>query len=663
MTCNVQGLADTVKRRQFFQYFREKNMQIVMVQETHARKSQHKIWKNQWGGEILFCDGESNAQGVAILISKKCNCMIKNFQAYSKGRVIIANLEIEGETYCLVNVYAPNEDMPEFFISLFQRVSEIDADHYIIGGDMNKTLNSDLDKRGGKIKITQSAEIINAFLEEAEWCDVWRETHQDRFQFTWRRQKIMTRLDYFFLPQGTFSKVSECCILPAYLSDHCPVVLELQQAHVIRGPGYWKFNTSHLNEKEFVDEINKIIDYAEFRYNDCNPINKWEMIKHDIREHAILYSCERAKERRIKKDRLEKKLQSQHKRLSMINLKSDNAIKHIQEINYAIDKIKLELQKISLYRAQGAILRSKVRWIEEGEKSSKYFFNLEKQRSFAKIMKRTISDSGQIITEQSQILNTQAEFYKKLYTKDQNVTSGLKFEPEQKLSNEEKNELDSNITIEEIANAIKEMARNKTPGTSGFQVNLYGMFWNKPKMPLYECFNYAYHTGTLSIGARQGIISLIPKKDRDLLYVKNWRPIILLNTDYKILAKIIANRIKLVLPKLIHSDQVGFMKQRNISVNIRKILDVIEYTEKENLPGIFVSLDFEKAFDRVDYDAMYSILYCYNFGDKIVNWIKLLFHNMQFSTINNGYMSDKITPTRGLFQGNPIASFLFLLGN
>ena len=100
---------------------------------------------------------------------------------------------------------------------------------------------------------------------------------------------------------------------------------------------------------------------------------------------------------------------------------------------------------------------------------------------------------------------------------------------------------------------------------------------------------------------RRGIIKLILKKDTEPYLIKNWRPITLLICDYKIAAKALANRLKKVLPKLVNSDQTGFMKGRFIGENIRLIDGVINSAEVENIPGLLLFLDFEKAFDTVEW--------------------------------------------------------------
>ena len=113
----------------------------------------------------------------------------------------------------------------------------------------------------------------------------------------------------------------------------------------------------------------------------------------------------------------------------------------------------------------------------------------------------------------------------------------------------------------------------------------------------------------MSITQRRGIIKRIPKKSIEPLYIKkNWRPITLLNTDYKIAAKAIANRIKTVLPKLINNDQTGFMKGRFIGENIRLIDGIIQYATQHNVPGLLLFIDFEKAFDSLEWPFIFDTL-------------------------------------------------------
>ena len=122
---------------------------------------------------------------------------------------------------------------------------------------------------------------------------------------------------------------------------------------------------------------------------------------------------------------------------------------------------------------------------------------------------------------------------------------------------------------------------------------------------LISALNYAHETSHLYITQRRGVIKLIPKKDAEPYFIKNWRPLTLLNCDYKIAAKAVANRLKKVLPDLISSDQTGFMKGRFIGKNIRLIDYVIRFTkERKNIPGLLLFLDLEKAFDTIEWPCL-----------------------------------------------------------
>ena len=131
-------------------------------------------------------------------------------------------------------------------------------------------------------------------------------------------------------------------------------------------------------------------------------------------------------------------------------------------------------------------------------------------------------------------------------------------------------------------------------------IEFFKTFWNFLGEPLVECFNTSFVKGEMSPSQRQAVITLIEKKDQDQRDLQNWRPISLLNVDTKIASKVIAKRMKSLLPKLIHYNQSGYIPGRNISENIRSVLDIMDYTKIKNLPGILLFIDFEKAFDSLE---------------------------------------------------------------
>ena len=114
-----------------------------------------------------------------------------------------------------------------------------------------------------------------------------------------------------------------------------------------------------------------------------------------------------------------------------------------------------------------------------------------------------------------------------------------------------------------------------------------------------KSLNHAYITGEMSTSLRQCIITCLPKGNKPREFLKNWRPISLLSVIYKIGSTAIANRIKKILDKIISKNQAGFVKECFIGENTRLIYDLMHFTEKHKIPGLLMSIDFEKAFDSV----------------------------------------------------------------
>ena len=182
------------------------------------------------------------------------------------------------------------------------------------------------------------------------------------------------------------------------------------------------------------------------------------------------------------------------------------------------------------------------------------------------------------------------------------------------------------------------MKNNKTPGLNVFTSEFCQKNWNDVHIYLIHSLNTAGEVGHLSISQRQGVISYILKEDISKSYLKNWRPISLLNVDKKkIGSSVIANRIKHFLDKLIGSSQKVFLKGCYIGECIRLIFDLIERAEEENIPGILLLLDFEKAFDTVEWSFLLKTLDFFGFCKDLCNWVKTFYTDQTSCILNNGH--------------------------
>ena len=249
--------------------------------------------------------------------------------------------------------------------------------------------------------------------------------------------------------------------------------------------------------------------------------------------------------------------------------KSEEILSHLEETKTLFFK---EMEN----KTKGAIIRSKCRYAELGKKNTNYFLSMEKRNFNKKVINKLLLDNGKEICKETEILEALKKFYEKLYESDEQVAlvEHTKIDPFfnnlPKLSEEHSVLCEDDLTENEVYSCLKIFVTGKSPGSDGLPAEWYLTFWQDIKQLVLNSFLYSRSNGHLSITQKQEIITLLPKKDKDPLKIKNWRPISLLNTDYKILSKCIANRIKKILHNIIHYDQTGFLQGRYIGENYYK---------------------------------------------------------------------------------------------
>ena len=663
---NVWGLGDPIKRREIFTWLRNKQMNIYLLQETKSTLEKENQWKNEWGYESIFNSYDRAAHGVSIMFNNNFQFVIKDIVKDNLGRYIIVHLNIDEDDVVIVNIYGPNNDNPIFYQNLFEELENFNQYPHILAGDTNICLQ-ELDKKGGRpfhLSHRQARATLLEHMETLNLIDIWRSIHPDIKQYTWRQRttNIACRLDLFLISLELANNTKYAEISSGFRTDHSFISLKICKKSVDRGPGFFKLNTSLLLDRDYVSKIKLLIQNKKTEYQNqlVEPDLKWETIKSDIRGETIKYSSIKKRNR----DKRLKEIENELQRLEQTRDVSNN-FRNINRIN----ELNTERENIYAEKTHGIMTRAKVRWLKDGEKNTKYFIGLEKRNFLNKSVTRLINDQNETITDFKSILEEQKTFYYNLYKEQEVDLENEDFTNKffiidndiPILTDENKNICEGGITNEECIDAIKSMDNCKSPGVDGLPAEFYKILWNDISDLVLDSFNYSYQKGELSITQKQSIITLLPKKDKDIRYLKNWRPISLLNTDYKILTKCLANRLKKVLPSIIHQNQTGFLKDRYIGSNIRLLFDIIDQLEEDNSPGIIFSIDFMKAFDTVSWKFLNKCLNFFNFGESFKKWIKILQTDISSCVINTGWSSGFFKLGRGVRQGCPISPYLYLI--
>ena len=661
VSSNVRGLRNKNKCQALLNALIENEIHICLLQETYFTDNTNDLVGNLYDDKFTCISsyGTNHSRGVTILIKKMNDLKIVNHRCDNEGRLILLNLSILDELYTVVNIYAPNNEKQrtELFSKVEKWLSKYadSKENCFVAGDFNLTPNPILDRKNGNDNyMDKSRQRFNKLCKSFELCDLWRIKNPQKIEFTCR---VQSRIDLMLCTNTLYKRLNNVNIAHPYVySDHQLLIAKFNVIQHARGPGYWKLNCSILNDDVYVTEMKSMLRRLKSENKMKMSSQKlWEMCKIKIKEFTIMYCKKKNYVEKSEVKKIEKDLKEVEQRLHT------NWSKNIE-----IQKKSLlnSLESHYLKKARAAQIRSRVQWIEEGEKNTQFFLNLEKYHQTHNTIKSLKVGDKQIV-DQENIIQEVVRFYTGLYS-SQNVSERLMSEylqdtnVEYTLSESEKMTCEGLLTITECTETINKMKKNKSPGKDGLPVEFYLTFWEEIKYMVVNALNDAYQKGEMSSSQKRAIITLLYKKD-DPELLKNWRPISLLNTDYKVAAFVIANRLQGVLSKVICKDQTGYVRGRFIGSNIRLIEDIFEYTEKNKLQGAALFCDYEKAFDTVEIPFVIQVLQKFNFGTGFQNWIKTFYCNVDACIKCNNWISSPLKVKRGIRQGCPISALLFIL--
>lgn len=522
------------------------------------------------------------------------------FKVHQEGRFIILQVQIGEENITLVNLYAPTQSEGQQQIQFIRQVEEILVGMTIqslyVGGDLTTQLNSpqssqdqsDIPNSSRSTAATYS-HLVESLMNDFQLEDIWRAKNPMSNRGTFHRNSYSARLDYWFVPTEQVTAKSKIEITPHPLSDHSLLTLCVNISDVPRGPGIWRFNNNLLKEDDSTEGMEEQITQA-LREPIDSPHVKWEWVKHKIRDFSIKYAIEKNRERR----HLVKTLQD---RLTF--LAEEHDLVDSSDVVSEVDSIKRELREIAEGRANVAIFRSKMRWSMLGEKPSAYYLGLEKRMMKGKTMMALRNEQGQLISDNKEILTLQKRHFERIYTEDPTSLEPVETLP---LSQDDipqvpdfkKISINRPFTLEELYSALKEVNKNKAPGSDGITPELYLRFWDLLKDAFMQSLEFSLEQGFLSDGQRLGIITLLPKKGLDKSSISNWWPITLLNSDVKIVSKALATRLQFCIKDVVEEDQTGFIRGRSILTNLNNIQALIDHTNDTTGTGALLAVDYAK---------------------------------------------------------------------
>uniref|UniRef100_A0A803SUT6 Reverse transcriptase domain-containing protein n=1 Tax=Anolis carolinensis TaxID=28377 RepID=A0A803SUT6_ANOCA len=531
-------------------------------------------------------------------------------------------------------------------------------------GDFNGVMVPKEDRDSKVKKDRKEGRLPGSFLREIQYWelyDIWRVHNPTRKEYSYysHRHGTSSRIDLIFGTKELVGKTEKIELLPRVLADHNPILMKLRVGY--KRNRAWRMNDYILKIKSHREKIRMGINNY-FKDNAKEEMKEgivWDAGKAVIRglliqQNSIWYKGKNKAQLELLSKIRTKELEIEKEKGTKTRLQGE------------LKKLHQQYEQLIASEIERKVMYNRYNFFENANKPGKLLaWQIKDAKKKPLIMR--IKNKGETVTDSQQIQKLFEEYYANLYKKTQGEIKTISQYVEEtnleQISEAMKADLDKQITPEEVIRTINMAKVNKSPGADGLSTLYYKTFKEELVPQLVSVMNVVLKKGELPESWKESIIVLVPKQDKDLDLIKNYRPISLLNCDYKIFATILANRIKQALAQIIHKDQVGFLPGRQVNQNIRLILNTLEVAEKDpNRDLALFFIDAEKAFDHVRWDYLEKVLEKFEVGHQFKRAVGAIYSNQRARLNINGQLSDYIDIQKGTRQGCPLSPLLFIMG-
>ena len=639
-----------------------KNSDIICLQETGIITDQDIIdLETTSDYSMTRSNGPSAAsKGVAILHRKSLGTVIEYPNLQLKGQFLHIKYQYHGFNVNIMNVYGPCEydRKAQFYNQIYDHIQPLFniLDVFVMSGDFN-LIESKLDSKSGDLQFQPPLARLNLTKIQADFL------LKDCFRHVFPRKKILTflkgeagsRLDRIYLSQYHCDTIQDLQHCDSNYSDHKSVTFRVDLRSGRWGRGKWKLNTSILDEPQYIAQITDFWTFWQNqKLNHPDQLAWWEAGKQHIKDISVQYSKCRAQ-----------KLKNQLKQLEHQKLDIENN-QNLDDYYFGNLHLSLinDIKSIQNTLSRGTLIRSKLPFEQSDESNLDIFRKQELDKGSRKQINKLADGTGTICTEKTEILEIIYHFYKNLYSSDtiseDTITEYLDQTEMTSLSLADRDLIGNTlIDKDEIFTALGEFQNNKSPGIDGIPKEFYITFWPIIQDDLLDTINNIFFRQELTETMKTSVITITYKNKGSKTDLKNYRPISLLTVDYKIIAKVVTNRINKVLNHILLDTQSGAGKDKSIINNLLSIDNIIKYAEQKYLDIAILAYDQEKAFDRLNRDYLMHLLRHLNFPPSILKWITILYKDLRVFCEVRGAFTESFTPERGVKQGCPLSMALY----
>eukprot|EP00122_Pirum_gemmata_P016138 Pgem_evm1s15081 len=701
-TFNIRGgLKNKDKQNEINELLENENKNFLLALNDTNYFHEENLKEDLKNKLIIKTNLEKNEKqlghGVAIFTNNKIQ--IRKTKIELKGYIISLEAKLVNNWYKIYALYAAPSDKNKILKTLNKKIIKHKKNNrksklpIIIMGDLNVVLRKIDSSKNKNDNLTQDVNNVTSFqintdernysninsdtiynyddintklvkniINENDLIDVHGEHCKEKLITYEKNPTTKSRLDYILISKLNCKYINECSIdyniQVNRLSDHNPVnIIFSNDKPETLGKPRFRCKIEYIKENDFLHLMEKNIEVCKrYQIKDNDNINnKWKKIKLAIRDTFKNYDNIKKKQNSNSKIRqIEKYIKKLYNTSNEKENEELNNLKtELQQIHQ--NKIDLEIEKLNI------ITKAKYKFSKPNyiTKSIATYYQNGKNRNIKNINNTSNTE---------EMMEKVDKFYYELFSKNPNIKKE-KFKEKykqdfnriKKLTKIQKESLSKNITEDEIFKNLNNMNGDKAPGIDGIPAKVYQVFWDILKEFLIPLITNIFENKEVSDEFGVGIVILIFKKG-DRNNIANYRPITLLNTDYKLFMKILTDRIVPVLSDLISPGQSCNVPGRTISDNIKYVQTKVWAMSRNNIENLqLVNTDIKKAFDSVEWSFLFHVLENMNFPNNIIKILIIIYEKGFSMIIINGFLTKGFKKTRGVNQGDPLSPVLYVI--